>query len=383
MDILMVMDHSSFGRSHPTTGGQITTNSLIRYFAKNYDVGLVCGGKVPPRDDEDMLSAVHFLGEPSLPLMGIGKYFRKYALVRSAVEKLIDRCSPRLVISQGQVIPAAVEGATHCRVPCIGVVRGYENLSVYPPVQGRIPSFIDYRSSIVKRYLKCARDMLMFPLIRWYLYKNREMLRAATQVVTNSNYMATIVEREIDIESNVIYPHVHCEPTMGEGEGIGFISPKIHKGSRIAAELADLTQEYDYKWFGARDDATRDMNLPSNVSYKGWREDVSTIYSEIELLIVPSQWPEPFGRIAAEALQAGVPCVASNTGGLAEVLGDSGVLVSDYRDVEEWCRVVRKVMGDPELRGRITKDGRRRGRNRFSEEVLLPQWGEMISGVIE
>jgi glycosyltransferase involved in cell wall biosynthesis len=40
------------------------------------------------------------------------------------------------------------------------------------------------------------------------------------------------------------------------------------------------------------------------------------------VVVVPSVWPEPFGRVALEANYLGVPVVASRTGGLTEIVED-------------------------------------------------------------
>ena len=37
-------------------------------------------------------------------------------------------------------------------------------------------------------------------------------------------------------------------------------------------------------------------------------------------VVVPSRWPEPFGRVALEALMMGTPVVATSSGGLAEII---------------------------------------------------------------
>jgi hypothetical protein len=45
--------------------------------------------------------------------------------------------------------------------------------------------------------------------------------------------------------------------------------------------------------------------------------------------VIPSQWPEPFGRIAFEAQSCGVPVIAPRTGGLAEHVAQQGLLAPD------------------------------------------------------
>ena len=45
---------------------------------------------------------------------------------------------------------------------------------------------------------------------------------------------------------------------------------------------------------------------------------IPEIYASADLIIFPSIWPEPFGRIAIEAKAAGKPVIASNIGGIKE-----------------------------------------------------------------
>lgn len=56
-----------------------------------------------------------------------------------------------------------------------------------------------------------------------------------------------------------------------------------------------------------------------NVQFLG-RMDATEFYNQIDLLVVPSLWEEPFGRIVVEAIACGVPVLASNRGGISEIL---------------------------------------------------------------
>ena len=53
------------------------------------------------------------------------------------------------------------------------------------------------------------------------------------------------------------------------------------------------------------------------------------------ILVVPSQSPEPFSRVAFEAMAAGVPTIASATGGLAELVPVEQ-LVEDFQSPGAW-----------------------------------------------
>ncbi len=70
----------------------------------------------------------------------------------------------------------------------------------------------------------------------------------------------------------------------------------------------------------------------ANVIFRGWMSggDLRTEYAGARFLAVPSVWYEAFGLIVLEAYAAGKPVVASNIGGLGELVrhGETGLLAS-------------------------------------------------------
>lgn len=50
-------------------------------------------------------------------------------------------------------------------------------------------------------------------------------------------------------------------------------------------------------------------------------EDVRPLLRNADLLTLPSEWGEPFGRVLIEAMSSGVPVIAARDGGIPEVLG--------------------------------------------------------------
>jgi glycosyltransferase involved in cell wall biosynthesis len=58
---------------------------------------------------------------------------------------------------------------------------------------------------------------------------------------------------------------------------------------------------------------------PANVRFLGF-VNPAEVYQEIDVLVVPSLWEEPLGMIVLEAYMHGVPVIAANRGGLAEIV---------------------------------------------------------------
>lgn len=65
---------------------------------------------------------------------------------------------------------------------------------------------------------------------------------------------------------------------------------------------------------------TLKMKYTKNVEFVGQVNGPFEFLREIDLLVVPSLWDEPFGRVSIEAQMIGVPVVVSNRGGLPETV---------------------------------------------------------------
>jgi glycosyltransferase involved in cell wall biosynthesis len=64
------------------------------------------------------------------------------------------------------------------------------------------------------------------------------------------------------------------------------------------------------------------------------RPDVTPLLHAADVVALPAQWDEPFGRVLIEAMASGRPAVATRTGGVPEVLtGDFERFLVDRKDV--------------------------------------------------
>ncbi len=68
-----------------------------------------------------------------------------------------------------------------------------------------------------------------------------------------------------------------------------------------------------------------------------------------------SEWPEPFGQVAVEAMLAGAPLVVTRVGGLSSVV-DEGVtgLVVEPRSPQALAAALSRVLHDADLRARLS-----------------------------
>lgn len=52
-------------------------------------------------------------------------------------------------------------------------------------------------------------------------------------------------------------------------------------------------------------------------------DELKEKYKECDVLIVPSEWPEPFGRVVIEGNQYGMPVICTNCGGIPEIINET------------------------------------------------------------
>lgn len=107
------------------------------------------------------------------------------------------------------------------------------------------------------------------------------------------------------------------------------------------------------------------LGIADRVAWLGHRDDVPDLWPHLGLLVHTAA-AEPFGRVVAEALVAGVPAVAFRDGGVPEIVDDgaSGVLVAPG-DVAGVADAVDRLLGDPDLRRRMGAAGQAAARARF------------------
>jgi N-acetyl-alpha-D-glucosaminyl L-malate synthase BshA len=93
--------------------------------------------------------------------------------------------------------------------------------------------------------------------------------------------------------------------------------------------------------------------------------------ADAEVFLLPSE-SESFGLAALEALACGVPVVASDVGGLPEVIADGEVgFLHRVGDVAGMAASARRLLGDPLLRGRMAAAARARAEALFRPEPAI------------
>ena len=116
------------------------------------------------------------------------------------------------------------------------------------------------------------------------------------------------------------------------------------------------------------------LGLAAHVELVGEAQDVVGLLSVSDLFLLPSL-QESFGLSALEAMACGVPVVASNVGGLPEVITD-GVTGSLHPpdDVQGMAESAVAILSDPTAHAQMAIEGTRLVQERFSANRIVPQY---------
>ncbi len=98
---------------------------------------------------------------------------------------------------------------------------------------------------------------------------------------------------------------------------------------------------------------------------------VPKIYAGSDIVVFPSIWPEPFGRIAIEAMASSKPVIASEIGAIPEIVKNAGILVKPG-DIDGLRKAIIRLIKNKNIRTYLGNKGRKIAK-RYSVESVTRQ----------
>lgn len=123
-----------------------------------------------------------------------------------------------------------------------------------------------------------------------------------------------------------------------------------------------------------------ELGIKDRVMFLDYRVKIKEVYAALDVIVVPSILPEPFGLVAVEAMAAGKPVIGTAHGGLAEIIVDevTGFLVPPANP-EMLADRIKTLVLDKDLRERMGLEGRMRAYDQFSQT----RFAEQVSGLLK
>lgn len=238
--------------------------------------------------------------------------------------------------------------------------------------------------------------------VRGFGYYERRYFEHADHVFTCSQYLSDLYREKIGLISAPIEPPIEWSKVIAPAEArafVTFVHPAPHKGLLLFARLADMLGQ-------RRPDVPilviqsgqggGSLNSIPGIDFGKYPQIMAAppvpapadYFALTRILLVPSVWAEPFGRVAAEAMINGIPPLVSDRGSLPQVIGGdfstggggrvlpvpdwltfkSSRLPSEA-DVQPWFDAVCELWDDAALYERVASRARQIAEERYGEGV--------------
>jgi glycosyltransferase involved in cell wall biosynthesis len=153
---------------------------------------------------------------------------------------------------------------------------------------------------------------------------------------------------------------------------------KLHVGKkRIHLMLigdGELRQQLELK--------VENLDIQDRVHFLGMREDISSLIKTMDIMFHPSRW-EGFGIVLAEAMYCGIPVVASDRGGIPEVVKHEVCgFIHPFGDINAFVKSISLLINDEPLRLRFSINGRVRVKEKFTMKKMTENYSEIYKAIL-
>ena len=114
---------------------------------------------------------------------------------------------------------------------------------------------------------------------------------------------------------------------------------------------------------------TQKLGIENKVIWASGRSDMPAVYSALDILCSASAYGEGFGNVIGEAMACGVPCVVTDVGDSAWLVGDTGVVVAPS-DPEALKNGLMREIAAIQDKKELTNNARQRIADEFSVQQL-------------
>ena len=129
-------------------------------------------------------------------------------------------------------------------------------------------------------------------------------------------------------------------------------------------------------------DLIEELGVGDRVELRPYAPDARNLYPTFDVYLLPSRF-EAFPVTVQEAMQAGVPVVATEVGSIREAIDDEETgLIVPVGDVAALATAVARLRDDPELRGAMARRAAEVGRARFDVDEAVRSWEDLYRRVV-
>lgn len=178
------------------------------------------------------------------------------------------------------------------------------------------------------------------------------------RAIANSPFTAAKTQSVTNQQVGVVLPFIDLDRyhvNQRDRRYITFINPVPEKGVGLAIDIARRLPNEKFlfvkgKWTRYnkhRQEAfIREAYALPNIDVLSHQQDMRSIYQMTDILLVPSQFTETFGRVIIEAQVNRIPVIAARIGGIPYTLGNGGILIDPIDEAEGYVNAIQRLRSD-------------------------------------
>jgi hypothetical protein len=263
---------------------------------------------------------------------------------------------------------------------------------------------------VVQESMRRARERNVITIfsLRNYGYEERRHYQHADHVLTASPYLTRYYRDSIGLHSVGLPAPIDwgdVEAPEDRRRFVTFVNPSLPKGAMLFARLADMlgSRRPDIPLLVVQSaHSAGHLNAIEGLDFRKYPHIMAApttprpadFFALTRLLLVPSVFAEPFGRVAAEALINGIPPIVSDRGALPETVANAGVILTlptsltpDSRqlpaaeDVEPWFAAVCTMWDDAERYRAAAARARVVAEQHYGEGMMRQRYCQYFEGL--
>jgi glycosyltransferase involved in cell wall biosynthesis len=266
----------------------------------------------------------------------------------------------------------------------------------------------------IRRYQRAKRQgvKLIFALRNAGYLNSADFFKPMDAVLTPSEFLTNLYRTALAIESTPLPIPMELDDVLAVDRDpifVTMINPSPEKGlmfvARLAEELSLRRPDIAMLFIESRGSGGRlvqagmlggfDLRRHENLMLSSPLAQPKEIYVPTRVLLAPSLWQEPAGRVAAEALLNGIPPLVSDRGGLPEICNGAGFSLPippeitpqyqrpvDPEAVEPWIDLIIRLEDDQDFYREESERAREAGKV-YHPDNLAPRYVDFFRGVVD
>jgi hypothetical protein len=255
------------------------------------------------------------------------------------------------------------------------------------------------RAALARARARCITTAFA---VRGFGYYDPRYFEHVDHAFTCSRFLTDVYAEKAGLISTPIEPPIDWSTAVAPTESrafVTFVHPAPHKGLLLFARLADMlgSRRPDIPVLVVQSGQSGgSLNAIPGIDFAKYPQIMAApavptpadYFALTRILLVPSVWDEPFGRVAAEAMINAIPPIVSDRGSLPQVVGGDfstggggtvlplpawmtveSTRVPGEAEVEPWYAAVCRLWDDPAHYRAVAERARQIADERYSEAV--------------